>query len=236
MSYSINQSHFSAGLLLIMILEGLLQPDQIFFKMREDGFASVKIALNATVKVVAWSHSGSLKNTNQGSGTIIRPDGLIITSYHIIEGAEKLEVTLFNGITTYAELVAIYPEKDLTVLKINKTGLPFIKLGRSSYLQIGDKVFAVGSPRSLDFSLTSGVVSAFNRRINVIPYPEAIEQFIQTDAPTNRGCSGGPLLNSQGELVGINTAIFSQTGQFDGYSFAQPVEMVWDIMKELRYK
>lgn len=201
----------------------------------QNGFKAARSSLHGTVKVAAFKRSGTLEYVERGTGVVVDANGLIVTNYHIVDAGNEFSVTLYSGITIAAELIASYPEMDLAILKINKTGLSYIKFGRSTDLQLGDRVFAVGNPGDLGFSLTSGVVGAFNRQTKAITYPNAIERFIQTDVPTNPGCSGGPLLNSQGELVGINTAIFSQTGRFEGYSFAQPVEMVRDIMRELRY-
>jgi Do/DeqQ family serine protease len=169
-----------------------------------------------------------------GSGVIISSDGYIVTNYHVIEKSDEIEVTLNDKRTFKAEIIGTDPSTDLAVLKINAKELPFIKYGNSDDLKIGEWVLAVGNPYNLTSTVTAGIVSAKARNINIMQNRDfAIEAFIQTDAAVNPGNSGGALVNTKGELVGINTAIASQTGAYSGYSFAIPVSIVKKIVTDI---
>ena len=163
-----------------------------------------------------------------GSGVIYTADGYIVTNNHVIEGADEIEVIL-NKKTYPAELVGSDPSTDLAVLKIEERDLPNIRIGSSKDLAVGAWVLAVGNPFNLTSTVTAGIVSAKGRELNIVRDNFPIESFIQTDAAINPGNSGGALVNEQGELVGINTAIISKTGSYAGYGFAVPV----DIMKKV---
>ena len=173
-----------------------------------------------------------------GSGVIISSEGYIVTNNHVIEDASEIEVILNDNTKYTAKLVGADPSTDIAVLKIEGTGFQPIPIGNSDDLRIGEWVLAVGNPFNLTSTVTAGIVSAKARNINllsdrtqqnVVP----IESFIQTDAAVNPGNSGGALVNTKGELVGINTAIASQTGSYSGYSFAIPVNLVQKVMRDL---
>ena len=173
-----------------------------------------------------------------GSGVIISENGYIATNNHVIANADKIEVTLNDKRTYTAEVVGSDPTTDLALLKINEKELPFITYGNSDNVKVGEWVLAVGNPFNLTSTVTAGIVSAKGRNINILEndpskgiYP--IESFIQTDAAVNPGNSGGALVNTDGQLVGINAAIASNTGSYAGYSFAIPVNIVKKVMNDL---
>lgn len=197
------------------------------------GLPFARKALAATVKVESVLEDDGLRVSKTGSGALISPEGLIVTNYHNIGQARHITVAQYDGSSQLAVMVAAEPQKDLAFLKIEGNNLDCFQLGDSGMLQLGEPVYTIGNPAGLDFTLTSGIVSAFNRKLDVIHYPSRKEAFIQTDAPINSGCSGGPLLNRKGELVGVNTALGGHSGHFEGYSFAQPVEMVKELLKSM---
>ena len=171
--------------------------------------------------------------TGSGSGVIISKDGYIATNNHVVEGAVKIEVTLNDKKTYNGKIVGTDPTTDLALIKIEESDLPAIYYGNSDDVNIGEWVLAVGNPFNLTSTVTAGIVSAKGRNINILKEDYAIESFIQTDAAVNPGNSGGALVNQNGELIGINTAIASNTGSYTGYSFAVPVNMVKKIMGDL---
>jgi serine protease Do len=176
------------------------------------------------------------QNTPQqasGSGVIITDDGFIVTNNHVIENADKIEVTLNNNHTYTAKIIGADPSTDLALLKINETGLPFVTYGNSDNIKVGEWVLAVGNPFNLTSTVTAGIISAKARNIGILPDQYKIESFLQTDAAVNPGNSGGALVNTRGELVGINSAIASATGSYSGYSFAIPVNLVKKVMDDL---
>lgn len=164
-----------------------------------------------------------------GSGVIIRPDGYIVTNNHVINGADQIEVTLENDRVYPATLVGTDPATDIALLKIDAGELPCIEMGDSDQLRLGDWVLAIGSPYDLRSTITAGIVSAKGRSLPNYDGQFRVESFIQTDAAVNPGNSGGALVNTAGELVGINTSIISLTGSYSGYSFAVPVNIVKKI-------
>ena len=172
------------------------------------------------------------ERVGSGSGVIIREDGYIVTNNHVIDGATRIEVTLNNNQTYPATLVGTDPASDVALLKVEATGLPVIPFGDSDKLRLGEWVIAIGSPYDLRSTITAGIVSAKGRSM-----PSngefKIESFIQTDAAVNPGNSGGALVDKAGNLVGINTAIISQTGSYSGYSFAVPSNIVKKIAYDL---
>jgi serine protease Do len=175
-----------------------------------------------------------------GSGVVITEDGYIVTNNHVIDGAEKIEVTLNNKHTYTAELVGRDPDTDIAVIKIKEDKMPFITYGNSDALKVGEWVLAVGNPYNLTSTVTAGIVSAKARNLSILggrgdrERPTAsIESFIQTDAAVNPGNSGGALVNTRGELIGINTAIASPTGSYIGNSFAIPVTIVKKVVGDL---
>ncbi len=179
--------------------------------------------------------------TGFGSGVIISTDGYILTNNHVVEGADEISVTTNDNKTYTAKLIGTDPETDIALLKINGKDMPIIPFGDSDKLKVGEWVLAVGNPFNLTSTVTAGIVSAKGRG-NVFPSdprrgnaPQMkIESFIQTDAAVNRGNSGGALVNTKGELVGINTAIYSQTGDFAGYSFAVPISIASKVATDLK--
>ena len=168
-----------------------------------------------------------------GSGVIIREDGYIVTNNHVIEGATEIEVTLNNNEKYSAVLVGTDPATDVALLKVEATGLPFIPFADSDKLRLGEWVIAIGSPYDLRSTITAGIVSAKGRSMPNYTGEFKIESFIQTDAAVNPGNSGGALVDKSGRLVGINTAIISQTGSYTGYSFAVPSNIVKKIVYDL---
>ncbi len=168
-----------------------------------------------------------------GSGVITTPDGYIVTNNHVVNDAQSVEVVLEDGRTYTAQVVGTDPSTDLALLKIDETNLPILTFGNSDNLRVGEWVLAVGNPFNLTSTVTAGIVSAKARNINILKDKMAIESFIQTDAAVNPGNSGGALVNARGELVGINTAIASNTGSYSGYSFAVPVEIVKKVIDDL---
>ncbi len=171
---------------------------------------------------------------SSGSGVIISSDGFIATNNHVIEKAKKVEVTLEDKRTYTAEVVGTDPATDLALFKIQEENLNAISFTNSNSVQIGEWVLAVGNPFNLTSTVTAGIVSAKGRSLNLLDEEFAIESFIQTDAAVNPGNSGGALINIDGDLVGINTAIASETGSFAGYSFAVPANIVSKVMRDLR--
>lgn len=175
----------------------------------------------------------SRESVGGGSGVIIRPDGYIVTNNHVIENASKIEVTLNNNKTYQAHLVGTDPATDVALIKIDAKGLPVIPFEDSDKLRLGEWVLAIGSPYDLRSTITAGIVSAKGRSMPNYNGEFKIESFIQTDAAVNPGNSGGALVNKAGKLVGVNTAIISQTGSYTGYSFAVPSNIVRKIVEDL---
>ena len=169
-----------------------------------------------------------------GSGVILSNDGYIVTNNHVIESANEIEVVLNDKRTFAAQLIGTDPNTDLALLKIEATDLPTIEIGNSDDLRVGEWVLAVGNPFNLTSTVTAGIVSAKARSINILNSDMKIESFIQTDAAVNPGNSGGALVNTRGQLVGINTAIASQTGSYAGYAFAIPTAIMQKVVADLR--
>lgn len=171
-----------------------------------------------------------------GSGVIISDDGYIVTNNHVVEGATKIEVVLNDKRTYIGEVLGTDKNTDIAVLRISESNLPFLKLGNSDEVKVGQWVVAVGNPFNLNSTVTLGIVSAVGRNIDLLRSKGnkyAIENFIQTDAAINPGNSGGALVNVAGELVGINTAIASETGSYAGYGFAVPVNLMKKVVNDI---
>jgi serine protease Do len=176
--------------------------------------------------------------SGSGSGVIVSNDGYIVTNNHVIADASEIEVTLNDNSKYTAKIIGTDPSTDIAVLKIEAKNLSAIPMGNSDDMRVGEWVLAVGNPFNLTSTVTAGIVSAKARNINLLSDRSKsdivpIESFIQTDAAVNPGNSGGALVNTQGELIGINTAIASQTGSYSGYSFAVPVNLVQKVMSDL---
>lgn len=168
-----------------------------------------------------------------GSGVIISSDGYIVTNNHVINGADKIEVILNNKKAYDAKIIGTDPSTDVALVKIDETALPFLTYGNSEAIKVGEWVLAVGNPFNLESTVTAGIISAKGRSNILDNSKRPIESFIQTDAAVNPGNSGGALVNTNGELVGINTAIASNNGAYQGYSFAVPVNIVKKVVSDL---
>jgi serine protease Do len=168
-----------------------------------------------------------------GSGVIISEDGFIVTNNHVVQDADTIQVTLNNKRSYKAKIVGTDPSTDIAVIKIDAKNLPYLVYGNSDILKVGQWVLAVGNPYNLTSTVTAGIVSAKARDLNILGGANSIESFIQTDAPVNPGNSGGALVNLDGELVGINAAIASNTGSFAGYAFAVPVNIVKKVVDDI---
>jgi serine protease Do len=173
------------------------------------------------------------KPQSDASGVIVSSDGYIVTNDHVIEHAEEIEVILDNQKSYMAKVVGIDPETDLALLKIDETNLSFVELGNSDEVEVGDWVLAVGNPFNLTSTVTAGIVSAKARNIDILKRRNSVESFIQTDAAINPGNSGSALVDVNGKLIGINSAIATPTGAYAGYSFATPVNIVKKIINDL---
>ncbi|HRI77908.1 MAG TPA: Do family serine endopeptidase [Cyclobacteriaceae bacterium] len=179
---------------------------------------------------------------SSGSGVIINADGYIVTNNHVVQGAEMVDVTLADNRTFKAEVIGTDPDTDLAIIKINQKDLPHLSFVNSDNAKVGQWVLAVGNPFNLNSTVTAGIISAKGRNINIINSGNssnqqagrtAIESFIQTDAAINPGNSGGALVNLEGGLLGINTAIASPTGSYSGYGFAIPANIVSKVVEDL---
>lgn len=166
-----------------------------------------------------------------GSGVLVGEDGMILTNHHVIDGATKILVKLQNGKTLEAEVIGSDAPSDLAVIKLNGTGFPFLALGNSDDVRVGDIVLAIGNPLGIGQTVTAGIISAKGRRTGISD--GTFEDFLQTDAPINRGNSGGALVNLNGELIGINSQIISPSGGSIGIGFAIPSNMAKNVMSQL---
>lgn len=176
------------------------------------------------------------QQTGLGSGVIISEDGYIVTNNHVIDGAERLEIVLNDNRTFNATVIGSDPNTDLALVKIDATDLHVIPMGNSDELKVGEWVLAVGNPHALTSTVTAGIVSAKARNISQLTQGRSmgIESYIQTDAAVNPGNSGGALVNLKGELVGINSAIYSKTGSYSGYSLAIPTSIVEKVINDIK--
>lgn len=180
-----------------------------------------------------FRHDWSARSS--GSGVIVSDDGYVVTNNHVIEEATNIEVVMNNNQRYYAKVIGSDPSTDLALLKIKATQLPFVKYGNSDALQLGEWVLAIGNPFDLNSTVTAGIISAKARNIGILRDRNnlQVESFIQTDAAVNPGNSGGALVNLKGELIGINSAIATSNGAYQGYSFAIPVSLVKKVMDDL---
>lgn len=180
-----------------------------------------------------YERRGQGYSMGAGSGVIISSNGYIVTNNHVVDNASEIEVVLNDNRSYEAEVVGVDESTDLAVIKVDQDNLPVVKYGDSESINIGEWVLAIGNPYEFRSTVTAGIVSAKGRNINILGGGTSIESFIQTDAAVNPGNSGGALVNLNGELVGINTAIASPSGAFAGYSFAVPVTLVKKVVDDL---
>ncbi len=219
---------FSGKNVRVYIINGRDLRDEIIPRIFNETLPSV---VHITTKRNLSFHPVPVEGT--GSGIIIREDGYILTNYHVVGNAEHPMVVLYNGEEYEAEVVGRDPITDLAVLKIPKTGLKPAKLGDSSKIRVGETAIAIGNPFRFSNTLTVGVISALNRSFRIESTSYVIEGAIQTDAAINPGNSGGPLLNLKGEVIGINTAIFSTTQGFQGIGLAIPINTAKKVAEEI---
>lgn len=182
-----------------------------------------------------WGNVFPWRARTVGSGIIISSDGYILTNNHVIEGAAEdgVRITLNDKRTFEARVVGKDPTTDLAVMKIDAQGLPAITIGNSNEVEVGEWVLAIGNPFRLRSTVTAGIVSALSRDMQIIQDQMRVESFIQTDAAINKGNSGGALVNTSGELIGVNTAIASMSGNYQGYGFAAPSNLAMKVAKDL---
>ena len=180
-----------------------------------------------------YERRGYGQSMGAGSGVIISEDGYIVTNNHVVDNASEIEVVLNDNRSYEAQIVGVDESTDLAVIKVDQNNLPAVKYGNSESINIGEWVLAIGNPYEFRSTVTAGIVSAKGRNINILGGGTSIESFIQTDAAVNPGNSGGALVNLNGDLVGINTAIASPSGAFAGYSFAVPVTLVKKVVDDL---
>jgi serine protease Do len=173
-------------------------------------------------------------NVGIGSGVIISPDGYIVTNNHVVDNSSEIEVVLDDKRSFKAKVIGKDPSTDLALIKIDANDLPTIPIGNSDVVKIGEWVLAVGNPFNLTSTVTAGIISAKGRNINIVQGQYSIESFIQTDAAVNPGNSGGALVNTAGELIGINAAIATETGSYTGYSFAIPTSIVTKVIADIK--
>ena len=204
-----------------------------------DFIEAAEVATPAVVNIRALIQTGGniwgggAMTGSSGSGVVVSPDGYIVTNHHVVEKSNDIKVTLSDKRTYQAKLVGSDPSTDVAVLKIEELELPFLVFGNSDSVRVGEWVLAVGNPFNLESTVTAGIVSAKGRNINILSGAASIESFIQTDAAVNPGNSGGALIDLEGELVGINTAIMTTNGAFQGVGVAIPSARVKWITSEL---
>ena len=183
-----------------------------------------------------YGYPGQTRSNTQvayGSGVVLTPDGYIVTNNHVVEGADEVEVTFNNKVKKTATIIGTDPTTDLALIKVEASDLDYLVFGDSDNVRIGEWVLAVGNPFNLTSTVTAGIVSAKARDLSILGEGTSVESFIQTDAAVNPGNSGGALVNTKGELIGINAAIASHTGSYEGYSFAIPSNIVRKVVDDL---
>lgn len=231
-----------------MMVNNLSQSDQLFSDIPErryissaptDFIAAASAVTSSVVNIKTTQGSsidfwGNSFSSSSGSGVVISSDGYIVTNNHVIEDGDTYEITLNDKKEYKAKLIGTDPSTDLALLKINENDLPHLGFGNSDSLMVGEWVLAVGNPFNLESTVTAGIVSAKGRNINILEDNYSIESFIQTDAAVNPGNSGGALVNTNGELIGINTAIITRSGRYEGYSFAIPTNLAKKIIRDLK--
>ncbi|MDX2134315.1 MAG: trypsin-like peptidase domain-containing protein [Saprospiraceae bacterium] len=192
------------------------------------------VNIRALIEVGGGMWRGGTLSGSSGSGVIMSPDGYVVTNHHVVENSTDIRVTMADKREYKAVIVGADPSTDIALIKIEETDLPFLVFGNSDSVRIGEWVLAVGNPFNLESTVTAGIISAKGRNINILGGGSSIESFIQTDAAVNPGNSGGALVNTVGELIGINTAIITESGNYEGYSFAVPANLVQKVIRDLR--
>ncbi len=226
-SYSENQAHLISNPSLIQQLPNFVSAASLS--------TPAVVYIESTVEGEEEFFFTPRRGQATGSGVIISPDGYIVTNYHVVENARQINVLLNDNREYVAELIGTDPTTDIALLKIEDANLPYLTFGNSDSSFVGEWVLAVGNPLRLQSTVTAGIISAKARNINILNNQQyRIESFIQTDAAVNPGNSGGALVNSYGKLIGINTAILSQTGRYEGYSFSIPSNLVQKVVWDLK--
>ena len=197
------------------------------------GKEAVVLASKKTLPAVVNIEVSMSGGTAIGSGFIIREDGYILTNNHVVEGARTIKVSLLDGKVLDARVIGTDPDNDLAVIKIEQAGLPVAELGKSSDLVVGELAVAMGSPQGFEQSVTSGIISGLHRNLPGSSGSAPLLDVIQTDAAINPGNSGGPLCNASGQVIGINTAIISQSGGYEGIGFAIPIDTARPVADQL---
>ncbi len=192
------------------------------------------VNIKALLETNGGFFGGGTVQGSSGSGVIVSPDGLIVTNHHVVEKSKDIKVTLNDHREYKAQIIGSDPSTDIALLKIEQTRLPFMVFGNSDSVRVGEWVLAVGNPFNLESTVTAGIISAKGRNINILTGTTSIESFLQTDAAVNPGNSGGALVNTAGELIGINTAIITESGNYEGYSFAIPSNLAQKIVRDLK--
>ena len=196
---------------------------------------AARIVTPAVVNIKAMQGVGStIWGRGSGSGVIISPDGYLVTNLHVIDNCSKIEIALDDQREYDAKVIGYDMSSDIALLKIEGNNFPHLIIGNSDSVHVGEWVLAVGNPFNLQSTVTSGIISAKSRNINILDADNPIESFIQTDAVINPGNSGGALVNTNGELIGINTAIVTESGRYEGYSFAVPSNLILKVIKDLK--
>ena len=221
------------------MLSGKLQ--RTFLPSAPTNFTKAAEAITSSVVNIKAISSGNSENgwndgamgASTGSGVIMSPDGYIVTNNHVVTDATDIQVTLDDKREYSAKIIGTDPSTDLAVLKIDAQRLTPVRMGNSDSMRVGEWVLAVGNPFNLESTVTAGIISAKGRSINILEDSYSIESFIQTDAAVNPGNSGGALVNTNGELIGINTAIITKSGRYEGYSFAIPVNLAMKVIRDL---
>ena len=194
----------------------------------------VSVSSRVIASVVNIQVYDGMSSLGGGSGVVLSRDGYIATNYHVVEGASRIQVTLNDKRDLSAKLVGADPSTDLALLKVRADNLVPMPFGNSDEVRIGEWALAIGNPFNLTSTVTAGIVSAKARSINILSDNYSIESFIQTDAAVNPGNSGGALVNNRGELIGINSAIMSENGAYEGYAFAIPSNLASKVLTDLR--
>lgn len=193
--------------------------------------AAPAVANIYTRRIESGGESGRFRvNTSVGSAVLIDPEGFLVTNYHVVSTANEIRIQLADGRVADPELIGVDAETDLALLKVELGTLPAIPLGRSDQLRVGDVVLAIGNPYGLSKTVTQGIVSATGRGAGLLTF----ENFIQTDAAINEGNSGGALINTSGQLIGINTAVLTQDASTEGIGFAIPIDLVRGVVEEIK--